>query len=55
MVESDQKALKLVFTASLLDIQHKKGYCGDKLASSLVVPLGKALSGIASTFEWLDW
>jgi len=25
------------------------------LASSLVVSLGKALNGIASTFEWLDW
>jgi len=24
-------------------------------ASSLVASLGKALNGIASTFEWLDW
>jgi len=24
-------------------------------ASSLVVSLGKALNGIVSTFEWLDW
>jgi len=23
--------------------------------SSLVVSLGKALNGIACTFEWLDW
>jgi len=26
-----------------------------RLVSSLVVSLGKALNGIASTFEWLDW
>jgi len=42
----------LVFTASLLDAQHFKGY---RPASSLVVSLGKALNGIASTYEWLDW
>jgi len=48
----------LVFTASLLDVQHLKGLVwrtGDRLTSSLVVSLGKALNGIASTFEWLDW
>jgi len=28
---------------------------GDRPVSSLVVSLGKALNGIASTFEWLDW
>jgi len=26
-----------------------------KRASSLVVSMGKAFNGIASTFEWLDW
>jgi len=33
----------------------KKGECGDRPASSLVVSLGKALNRFASTFEWLDW
>jgi len=32
-----------------------KALCEDRLASSLVVSLGKTLNGIASTFEWLDW
>jgi len=26
-----------------------------KLASWLVLSLGKALNGFASTYEWLDW
>ena len=39
-------ALKLVFTASLLDAQHYKDSVKNKLASLLVVPLGKALCGI---------
>jgi len=26
-----------------------------KLTSSLVVTLGKALNGVVSTFEWLNW
>ena len=38
--------LKLVFTASLLDAQHYRDSVENKPASSLVVPLGKALSGI---------
>ena len=38
--------LKLVFTASLLDAQHQRDSVENKPASSLVVPLGKALSGI---------
>ena len=38
--------LKLVFTASLLDPQHLRDTVENKLASSPVVPLGKALSGI---------
>ena len=38
--------LKLVFTVSLFDVQHKRDSVGKKLASLLVVPLGKALSGI---------
>jgi len=28
---------------------------GDRPASSLVMTLEKALNGIASAFEWLDW
>ena len=38
--------LKLVFTASLLDAQHQRDGVEIKPASLLVVPLGKALSGI---------
>jgi len=38
----------LVFTPFLVDIQHKKGWCEDRLANLLVVSLGKALNGIAS-------
>ena len=35
--------LKLVFTASLLDVQHYGDSVEEKPASLLVVPLGKAL------------
>ena len=38
--------LNLVFTASLLDAQHYRDSVENKPASLLVVPLGKALSGI---------
>ena len=38
--------LKLVFTPSLLDVQHKSAIVENKPARFLVVPLGKALSGI---------
>ena len=38
--------LKLVFTASLLDAHHQRDSVKNKPASLLVVPLGKALSGI---------
>ena len=38
--------LNLVFTASLLDVQHQRNNVEPKPASLLVVPLGKALSGI---------
>ena len=38
--------LKLVFTASLLDVQHQRDSVKNKPASILVVPLGKTLSGI---------
>ena len=38
--------LKLVFTASLLDVQYSKDSLENKPASLLVVPLGKALSVI---------
>ena len=40
--------LTLVFTASLLDVQHLRDSVG-KPASLLVVPLGKALSGIPTS------
>jgi len=43
----------LVFTV-LLVFSIKKGECEDRPAGSFVVSLGKALNGIASTFEWLD-
>ena len=39
--------LKLVFTTSLLDIQHERDSVKNKPASSLVVPLGKTLSEIS--------
>ena len=42
--------LKLLFTASLLDAQHESDSVENKPASSLVVPLGKALSGIPSSW-----
>jgi len=46
----------LIFTASLLDVQDLKRLVWRyRPASSLVVSLGKALNGIACTFEWLDW
>jgi len=45
---------KLIFIASLLDVSIKEGLCEDRPASSLVVSLGKALNGIASTYEWID-
>ena len=38
--------LTLVFTASLLDAHHYRDKVHNKLASLLVVPLGKAFSGI---------
>ena len=38
------KTLKLLFTAFLLDAQHYRDSVGNKPASLLVVPLGKALN-----------
>ena len=38
--------LKLLFTVSVLDAQHCRDSVENKPASLLVVPLGKALSGI---------
>ena len=38
--------LKLVFTSSLLDVQHLRDSVNNKPASLLVVPLGKTLNGI---------
>ena len=40
------KDLKMIFTASLLDVQHKWGSMGKKSASLFVVSLGKALNGM---------
>ena len=40
--------LKLLFAVSLLDAQHERDSVENKPASLLVVPLGKALSGIPS-------
>ena len=42
--------LKLVFTASLFDVQHYSDSVVSKPASLLVVPVGKAFSGI--TLSW---
>ena len=41
-------ALKLIFTASLLDTHRERDSVKNKPASSLAVPLGKALSGISA-------
>ena len=38
--------LKLVLTASLIDVQHYRDGAKNQPASLLDVPLGKALSGI---------
>ena len=38
--------IKMVFTASLLDVQHYTDSVENKPASLLVVPFGNALSGI---------
>ena len=42
--------LRVVFTASLLDAEHYRNSVENKQASSLVVSLGKALSG--ATQSW---
>jgi len=36
-------------------VESDQNTLGDRPASSLVVSLGKALNGIASTYEWLGW
>ena len=49
--------VKLLFTASLLDAWHKRDNVENKPASLLVVPLGKALSGITPSYmidRWLS-
>ena len=48
--------LKLILTASLLDAQHQRDSVKNKPASSLVVPLRKALSGfphLGGVYRWL--
>ena len=45
LVESYQKTLKMVFTASLLGAQHLVEVVENKPARSLVVSLGKTLNG----------
>ena len=47
---SQTNDFKLLFTASLLDAQHSRDSVRNKPASLLVVPLGKALSGILSSW-----
>ena len=44
-VESYQKTLKIIFTASLLGVRHLGDVVENKPATSLVVSLGKALNG----------
>ena len=46
--------LKLVFTASLLDLQHQKDNMENKAASLRVVPLRKALNEIPSSWSGRD-
>ena len=46
LVESYQKTLKMVFTASLLGAQQNRNSVKNKPASFLVVSLGKALNGM---------
>ena len=46
-------AVKLVFTASLLDAQHLRDSAKIKPASLHVVPIEKALSGIPQS--WCGW
>ena len=45
LLESYQKTLKMVFTASLLGARHLEQVVENKPASSLVVSLGKSLNG----------
>ena len=45
-------ATKFAFTSSLLDAQHYTNSVENKQESLLVVPLGKAFSGIAQIIEW---
>ena len=45
LVESYQKTLKMVFTASLLDARYLGEVVENKPASLLVVSLGKVLNG----------
>ena len=45
LVEPYQKALKMVFTASLLGAQHLVEVVENKPASMIVVSLGKTLNG----------
>ena len=42
----------MVFTASLLGAQHKKGMVWRTCRQACFVSLGKALNGVASTFMW---
>jgi len=57
LAKSDQNTFKSWYSQLLpcLTFSIKEGYCKDRPASLLVVSLGKALNGIASTIKWLDW
>ena len=55
LVESYQKTKKMIFTASLLGARHLGEVVENKSASSLVVSLGKALSGTPHLYVEDRW
>ena len=55
LVESYQKTLKMVSTASLLGAQHLWEVVENKLTSSLAVSLGKALNGTPRLYVENRW
>ena len=54
-VESYQKTLKMIFTASLLGTQQNGDNVEDKPASLLVVSLGKTLNGMPHLYVEDRW
>ena len=55
LVESYQKTLKMVFTASLLGVRHLVEVVENKPESLLVVSLGKALNGTPHLYVAHRW